>query len=374
MQNITNLSLSNYVPLIGITQEGLDAIKHIVSIAPQEAQWFHCLTPHPLKSGHILLELSTKLFIPKQNTSIAEVDSTSTMMIDFYHELKNTYELSEVNNILNSMTCWCHSHHTMAPTPSGQDQNQFANFVQSAKDQNQSNWQVMLIFNKHHKFYSKVYDPNTGMVFEGVQIKVLNNYDFSYIDKAAKTKFLKPKVKNIFGKNSSFSKPNKISSKAYLEDRLFHSLKSLEEDILDPSQELHPRDYLQDSDCMELAENLVDDIYHSFYPDLGHQHLLSVLPKNKTSNQVYQDIQLSLQEDELVWLSFLCKKKGKNIKNIFTPNQIQSYLSRYPNKPKEIICHYLNNSHDTLIDFKEKLLKVMAVSKCEFSTQVKELF
>ena len=378
MKNVKNYGVLNVRPTIVIDNEGLEAIKHIVSIAPQEAQWFHTVEPVEYRQspGEVFLHLSTKLYIPKQNTSAAQVDSTSTMMIEFYKELVEEYEDQEVvNEKLSSMTCWCHSHVNMHPSPSNQDDLQFNGFLDSSIKQNMHKWQIMLIFNKKDQFYSRVYDPTTGLIFEGVDIISQNDYDFKYINQAAKTKFLKPKVKNFFGKKATWGKTNKTShSNNYLEDRFFASLKSLEEDILTPSTETVPYDYLEDPSSIEIAENLIDDVYHAFYPDLSHQHLLPILPKNKTPQQVFKDIELSLQEDELVWLSFICKNKEANIKNIFTPNQVQSYLNRYPGKPKEYICKYLETSHDTLSCLKEKFLKVIAVSKCEFSTQVKELF
>lgn len=196
MKSITSLNLLNLKPVIVIDTEGLEAIKHIVSIAPEEAQWFHTVEPRLDKSspGIVFLNLSTKLYIPKQNTSITQVDSTSSMMVEFYNELKEEYvDQNLINQKLNSMTCWCHSHHDMNPSPSSQDVSQFNAFVNSSIDQKQSSWQIMLIFNKKHQFYSRVYDPNTGLVVEGIQIETNSTYNFDYINKAATEKFIKPK-------------------------------------------------------------------------------------------------------------------------------------------------------------------------------------
>jgi hypothetical protein len=106
MKNIRALSVCNIKPKIIIDHEGLEAIKYIVAIAPLEVQWFHTVTPkkNPENPEEIFLFLSTRLYIPKQNTSSAEVNSTSTMMIDFYHELKKEKTTEETNSILKSMT------------------------------------------------------------------------------------------------------------------------------------------------------------------------------------------------------------------------------------------------------------------------------
>lgn len=198
MKSISNLSIANRQVVIIVDDLTLNSIKHIVSIAPQEAQWFHTITPITSEPGLVQLKLSQRLYIPKQNTSTAQVDSTSSMMVDFYNELKSgSLTQDEINATLNSMGCWCHSHHNMAPNPSAQDLKQFNFFVQSALEQNQNNWQIALIFNKRNEFYSRVYDPETGIIFEGVPIVKTNNYDFSYIDRAAKEKFLSRKPKGL---------------------------------------------------------------------------------------------------------------------------------------------------------------------------------
>ena len=204
MKNINPFSILNKRPKIIVSNKTLQAIRHIVSIAPQEAQWFHTVTP-TVTEKDVYLHLSETLYIPKQNTSAAQVDSSSAHMIEFYNELKGDHTQEEVNHILSTMTCWCHSHHNMNPSPSGQDNNQFNFFVNSALEQNQNTWQIMLIFNKKDNFYSRVFDPTTGVVYEGVEIIQHDNYDFSYIDNAAKEKFIIPKPKPKLTWGSGFS-------------------------------------------------------------------------------------------------------------------------------------------------------------------------
>ncbi len=369
MKNVKDYSVLNLRPTIVIDNEGLEAIKHIVSIAPQEAQWFHTVEPikYAQAPGEIFLHLSTKLYIPKQNTSAAEVDSTSSMMVEFYKELVEEYQDQEtVNEKLSAMTCWCHSHHNMAPNPSSQDNLQFNSFLNDSSKQDMRKWQIMLIFNKKDQFYSRVYDPTNGLIFEGVDIQVSTPYDFDYIDRAAKTKFLKPKIKTIFSKKKNWG-ASYGKSKSYLEDRFFSSLQSYENE---PIQSLA---LLSSPHNLEIAENMIDDMYHSFYPDLSHQHLLPVLPKSKSPEELYPDIEAVLEPNELVWLSFLCKGKQANIKNIFTDKQVDAYFSRYPTKPKEYICNYLNTTNDTISTFKEKVLKVIYINDCTKSSQIKDI-
>lgn len=191
MQSITELNILNKKPTLYISYEGLEAIKHIVSIAPQEAQWFHTIEVE----NENTLVLSDRIYIPEQNTSVAQVDSTSEMLMNFYRELSKEFKMEEVNHILQNMGCWCHSHHNMGVTPSGQDVKQFTEFVKNSIDQNQNTWQIMLIFNKRDQFYCRAYDPKTGIIYEGLDLEIYHTYNFDYIDQAAKTKFKKPKPK-----------------------------------------------------------------------------------------------------------------------------------------------------------------------------------
>ena len=132
-----------------MTHKGLEAIKHIVNIAPQEAQWFNTINVLNEKELH----LSEKIYIPTQNTSVAEVNSTSSMLIEFYKEISSNHNVKETNEILNNMGCWSHSHHNMGVSPSIQDENQFITFVNNSIDQNQRTWQLMLIFNKKNEYW-----------------------------------------------------------------------------------------------------------------------------------------------------------------------------------------------------------------------------
>ena len=62
MKSVTSFKALNLRPTIVVSHEALQAIKHIVSIAPQEAQWFHTVEPVQYKQspGEVFLHLSTK--------------------------------------------------------------------------------------------------------------------------------------------------------------------------------------------------------------------------------------------------------------------------------------------------------------------------
>ena len=114
---------------ISISNKCHESFKKIVDIAPQEAQWFNTVTEIYGKDGELIcLELGDELYIPEQICSATEVNTSPTMMMDFYKEISKTRSVEETNQIISSMTCWSHSHVNMGVSPSGQDVLQFSNF------------------------------------------------------------------------------------------------------------------------------------------------------------------------------------------------------------------------------------------------------
>lgn len=259
MQSITDFKLLNKKPVIRLTTKTIQSIKHIVSIAPEEAQWFHTVSIDDQDSNNLYIDISEKLYIPKQNTSWAQVNTTSSMMIEFYNELKEEYQDQRlINEKLNSMSCWCHSHHNMSPAPSTQDVTQFNLFVENALKQNQKGWHLMLIFNKKDEFYAKAFNSENLSFYEGLKICIKDNFDFDYIDRAAKEKFIKTKqsalqldqqllfqnklfnstvdIENSIAQDfidTFFPKTNKLNSKLKINQDLFISIADWFVEILD---------------------------------------------------------------------------------------------------------------------------------------------
>ena len=329
MKSISTLKTLNCRPTLVIDPEGLEAIKHIVSIAPQEAQWFHTVEPVEYKQspGEIFLHLSTKLYIPKQNTSVTQVDSTSSMMIEFYNELKEEYvDQQLVNEKLNSMTCWCHSHHEMSPNPSTQDNLQFNQFVNLSVDQKTDTWQVMLIFNKKDQFYSRVYDPNSGLIFEGVDIIKANTYDFSYIDQAAKTKFMKPqlKLKTNWG-NSPVKKPLSFFADSYEQP-------------------------------IDINFNIASDFVADVYSDAPLTSSAKLNTKKKL-NDFLETLEASLDEKEIEIFYHLLTGNTKNIFKIFT----SAGYNKHSMSEKVVVANILSYMKSTNINLN-------SLTNCIFNT------
>jgi hypothetical protein len=350
MKNISVLKTLNIEPVLVLRHEALEAIKYIVSIAPQEAQWFHTVTPTTREDapGKVFLNLSTRLFIPKQNTSAAQVDSTSTMMIDFYNELKSSYTPADLNEVLSSMTCWCHSHHNMSPSPSIQDDSQFNSFIDMSKEQAQNNWQIMLIFNKKGQFYSRVYDPDTGLVFEGVEIQVSTNYDLTYIKEAAKQKFIAPKQISKWGNKSTFSNLAQVFSK---------------NPLTDTSSFLGTNDF-------EDWGFVADSIIFELFPNKTLTESVRVFSP-ETAKEFFDTLCSHLDPKELNILLYLLKNEDREVLTIFTDKRfLKSGLS--DSQVMQAFVEYFLNTTNTLNTFKNTLTLLLDLTDLTTLKECKE--
>ena len=369
MRSVTNHNILNNIPIITIGHEGLQAIKHIVAIAPQEAQWFHTVEPITYRQSpnEVHLHLSDKIYIPTQNTSAAQVDSTSMMMMDFYKDLKEEYQdQSVVNEKLSLMTCWCHSHHNMAPNPSSQDDHQFNSFISLAQDQNSNSWQIMLIFNKKDQFYSRVYDPNTQLIHEGVPIHVLSNYDFSYINNAAKTKFLKPKplLKSSI-KKWNFNKP--ISR---------HSTPL--NDIHDPLHSIY-LDYKDDflNDDSEVNQTIISSILSDAFDSYDvHQAPNNQFNKSIDLNEhnllkLHESLFSSLDDREITFFTYFISNQKNKVPPIFLDN---AFKKKFPTETSvfDLFKKTLFNKTITMQDAYQALLNTLEIVDLETRKECKE--
>lgn len=345
MKSITNHNILNNIPIISISHKGLEAIKEVVKIAPQEAQWFHTVEPVIYKSSpnEIHLMLSEKLYIPTQNTSVAQVDTTSSMMMDFYRELQKDYQdQAVVNQKLQAMTCWCHSHHNMAPNPSAQDDTQFNSFVTMADDQGQKLWQIMLIFNKKNNFYSRVFDPLTRTIHEGVPIHVINDYDFTYIHQAAKIKFKKPlpKPKFLNFPTDSLFPKNHFS---------FENQKEIP--------------HIPDWDInLEIAQDIIDNLYSSHKKDISKA---KAKINSSKLHSFLDEFSNALSTQEYTWLFYLLNSNyNKIIKtyDIFAKQENpleETFLKNEIQKMNIFFLDYFANTKDSLEAFTNSLAIVI---------------
>lgn len=212
MKPISHFKFLNNNVKILISYNDLAAIRKLVQVAPQEAQWFHRLEVIRDKPGETVYRIYG-MFVPEQICSATQVESTDNMMVSFYRELLAEHGNEETNEIMKSLNVWCHSHHMMSPNPSGQDHKQFMEFIKNNIDAGIKTPQIMLIFNKKDEFYSRIFDPVTGYICENASIEV-ENENFDWIDQIAKTKFKAPLqtksvVHNFMFDNNKFQNTQK---------------------------------------------------------------------------------------------------------------------------------------------------------------------
>tara|TARA_Y100000310_G_C20372196_1_gene664046 strand:- start:15 stop:737 length:723 start_codon:yes stop_codon:yes gene_type:complete len=191
MKAAGKLTLVNKKPTVLIHHEDLEAIRHIVAIAPQEAQWFHRMD-RIVEDNYVLYHIY-EMYIPEQYCSAAEVDTSPEMMMSFYKELRDEQGQEKANEIMANLTVWCHSHHNMAVSPSGQDRKQFEEQVDNAVKAGVTIPQMMFIFNKKDEYFCRIWDPEYKLTFENPEMLV-GTYDFTHLTQQAKKKFKKKPV------------------------------------------------------------------------------------------------------------------------------------------------------------------------------------
>lgn len=199
---------SSFKPTIIYDYLALEKAKYLVSKMDKEIQWFHRMDVSKDRSTYYIYDL----IIPQQEVSLTETNSDSSMMLNLYRDLVKERGPEETNTTLSNMVVWCHSHHTMAPNPSGQDNKQFKEFNTTFPE---GLPRLMLIFNKSNQYYSKVFDPQTNIIFENIDIKVSSSFDSKDLDSEIKNKVKNKKIAPLFN--------NKHSSKSLSKNFIFGS-------------------------------------------------------------------------------------------------------------------------------------------------------
>lgn len=224
---------SSFKPKIVFDYLALEKAKYLVSKMDKEIQWFHRMDVSEDRSIYYVYDL----IIPQQEVSLTEANSDSSMMLNLYRDLVKERGAEETNATLSNMVVWCHSHHTMAPNPSGQDKKQFEEFDTTLPE---GYPRLMLIFNKAHQYYSKARDPFNGFVFENIDIHVSSPFDTKEIDAQIKAKVKDKKLPPLF------KKPKKIQSKSFpvhIDENKDFSFKAYTKNILAITHSLLMEDY-----------------------------------------------------------------------------------------------------------------------------------
>jgi hypothetical protein len=194
-----------------IDARDLERIWHLVdSCKTYECQWFLQLERyyHPEKA--IVRYYAHTLTIPEQTVSGATVDSDPMLMYKLSQEVKDRYTIDEkldldaFNTHLAKMSCWCHSHVAMNPSPSSVDNGQFSDLVRAARDNTAKTTPVvaMIIFNQRREIFTRLMDLELSLFVENLPLEVyLEDIDLDYINDAVQNK-IKHKPITAYGGHS----------------------------------------------------------------------------------------------------------------------------------------------------------------------------
>ena len=353
MKNTASFKLLNRDFYISISNKCHESFKKIVGLAPQEAQWFNTVTEIYGKNGELVcLELGDNLYVPEQICSPAEVNTSPTMMMDFYKELLKEHSPEETNQIISSMTCWSHSHVNMGVSPSGQDVLQFSQFVNQSQDQNCNKFQIMLIHNKKGDYYSRVFDPYTGLIYEGVPVHIDSEFDLSYISEFAKNKF-KTKKLPVLKAKSSLTSSSLFSN---LNSSFTYETQEEEKDLLALNT--------------TLAQELLQSILKTDNLDLNSP-LKFTLSKAKAALKIIKN---EFDDQEYLWFYLLIANEQDKISKFFTLSSAEYFLNKEDNLAKidSFFIEYLVNTKEAQQDLFKTIFNVYSFIDCVSPKQLQE--
>lgn len=168
-----------------------------------EVQWMHQLKRSENDKGDINIHIYN-IWVPHQEVDEVSVDTDSQGLVKLYDEWEALHTLDNgeidddaVNEIVNSLGVWAHSHVDMKCFPSGTDEATFAERVADAVGTASADLpQVMLIMNRKDEYYIRVVDPISNCVYENVQVTPYNDAAmFAYVQDALKNKVKSPPKK-----------------------------------------------------------------------------------------------------------------------------------------------------------------------------------
>ena len=138
------------VPEVRYTPYVHKVIQHIVAHQPQEIGWLGLVDKTAY--GYLV----TDLYIPEQTVSAAETDIDQDAMAAL------AIEIDEAGLDPSKLLYWGHSHVNMAVSPSHQDEQQIASFVEN------SPFFIRGIYNKYGDSKVDVYDKQSNTIFQCV--------------------------------------------------------------------------------------------------------------------------------------------------------------------------------------------------------------
>lgn len=179
-------------PMVFIPHELYLKTVHLIDkVNTQEVQWWHRVDKTQLEDGTVIYALSD-LIIPHQEVHAATTEVSPQNWYKTYSEdikprftTEDGTDTEAMNDFIQHLTCWSHSHVNMSATPSSQDKKQFGEFIESKSDPEVEQIFFMMIWNKKGDVYIQVADPANEFIWENPRLVIGQPaMDFSYIDDA----------------------------------------------------------------------------------------------------------------------------------------------------------------------------------------------
>ena len=176
---VTTLYNTNIpAPEVRYTPEVYDFIQHFIFSQPQEIGWLGLVDKTDY--GYLV----TNIYIPEQTVSAAETDIDSDAMAAL------ALEIDDAGLDPSKLLYWGHSHVNMAVSPSHQDEEQIAAFIEN------NPFFIRGIYNKHGDRKIDVYDKTANTIFQCVADRVdtpgLSKEDIKHVNRLMKQNLKKP--------------------------------------------------------------------------------------------------------------------------------------------------------------------------------------
>lgn len=177
-------------PTVFYTPRAWTKIKRAIDMCAKEVGWLG--TVDVTEDGDYLI---TDIFIPKQIVTHAETDIDAEDLADL------TMSLEEPEKLLY----WGHSHVNMGVGPSGQDEQQTAEYLEH------TDFFIRGIYNKKGESKVDVFDMSTNLVYQRVRnvvkLNALSDEEMEAFEKSV-TENVKDRVYNYYSTNNSRSQPS----------------------------------------------------------------------------------------------------------------------------------------------------------------------
>lgn len=129
-----------------------EQIDYIIKKCADEVGWLGLVEKHPEKMEFTI----TEIFVPEQEVHGSETDISAETMGKLAHQL------IEQDKDVGQLYYWGHSHVNMGVSPSAQDEQQVAEYLEHCR------WFIRGIYNKAGLNKVDVYDAQRGIVFQCV--------------------------------------------------------------------------------------------------------------------------------------------------------------------------------------------------------------